>query len=762
MLFLLSAGGCKDSELPAVKLETPQITLEETTASSIAFSWNRVENAAGYEYALTDADRVVGSETLPATESRTTVDGLAANTSYKLTLRAIGSDMFQDSDWAQASFSTSSENPGPASVEIRDAVLKKYLFDMGIDSDADGMISPEEAASFTAIEMGYEYGEDATDENTVKDLSGLEHFSALQTLNLKFHRVTDASPIEGLSSLTSLNLGENPIVSLDLSRFGNLTDLRLYGTKIKELNPAAAPKLESLYLQRTALTEIDLSGLTELTGAFINQARLTSLKADGLPKLTRLDAVENELTQVTVSNCEALTELHLNNNQLSAITLSELPKLMRLNLYANRLAAIDLSKMPSLLWIFVFDNQIAELDLSANTALREVYVSNNPLEELDLSLNSEVEIVEAEQMPSLKAINLKNGYCSDWAEYYIEEKNPALEKVIVDPGYEFEYVSALFKERPDVLVTTGEEQTAPKVYVAGAANDNTALLWIDGVQQKLPDGGVSAVANDVYVTQAGDVYVAGWDTDESGISRAVLWTNGQLAYLSDGSKEVQAKSVIVHDGDVYVAGNEIGTKNKLFLWKNGVAAVLPSEFNYAEVGSMAISASGDVYVAGYDNGPVVWKNGVKTGETLGNDATQLLGICLHGSEIYYSGYTSDEEGMYRAMVWKGTQGTELSDGSTDCQGNAVWVSDTGDVYVAGTQSSSPKQAMLWKNGTLETLPSGSYKALDVTGCGSDLYVAGQVSTGSFPFGQQTAAVWKNGETQTLCEERSEARAIFIR
>ena len=456
---LLFAGyGCEDSstENAVVKLESPKITLGEKTQTSIAFSWTPVENASGYEFAISSNDQTVASKTLPASQSNHSVDGLSPNTSYKLTLRAIGGDMFENSDWAQVTFSTSSDDPQPTAVEIKDAVLKNYLFEKGIDSDSDGVISFEEAAAFKTIEMGFEYAEDATDENTVKDLSGLEYFSSLETLNLKFHRVTDAAPIEALSSLTSLNLGENPISALDLSKLGNLTDLRLYGTQIKELDLTAVPKLQVLYLQRTALTEVDLSGLAELTNAFINEAQLTSLKADGLSKLTRLDAVKNKLAQVTVSNCEALTELHLNDNQLAQVTLTGLPKLMRLNLYANNLSAIDLSKMNSLLWVFLFDNQISELDLTANTALREVYVSNNPIQTLDLSLNPDIEIVEAQQMSALETINLKNGYCSDWAEYYIEQDNNALKTVFVDPGYEFEYVSKLFKNRPDVIVTTGE------------------------------------------------------------------------------------------------------------------------------------------------------------------------------------------------------------------------------------------------------------------------------------------------------------------
>ncbi len=158
--------------------------------------------------------------------------------------------------------------------------------------DSDGIISFDEAAAFTAIEMGYDYAEDATDANTVKSLDGLQYFTALETLNLKFHRVTDAAPIEGLTNLRALNLGENPITALRLDQLGQLTDLRLYGTGISELNLSKTPEMTVLYLQRTALTDLDLSVLPKLENAYINEARLTSLRAVGLDNLVRLDAVK--------------------------------------------------------------------------------------------------------------------------------------------------------------------------------------------------------------------------------------------------------------------------------------------------------------------------------------------------------------------------------------------------------------------------------------------------------------------------------------
>ena len=105
---------------------------------------------------------------------------------------------------------------------------------------------------------------------------------------------------------------------------------------------------------------------------------------------------------------------------------------------------------------YLKDNELPE-NASASEligALRELYASNNPVREIDLSIHENVEIVELQDMPVLELINLKNGYCSDWAEYYIVQGNTSLKKVIVDPGYELEYVSGLFKDRPEVSVVT--------------------------------------------------------------------------------------------------------------------------------------------------------------------------------------------------------------------------------------------------------------------------------------------------------------------
>ena len=58
-------------------------------------------------------------------------------------------------------------------------------------------------------------------------------------------------------------------------------------------------------------------------------------------------------------------------------------------------------------------------------------------------------------MSKMKTLNIKNGYYDEWeSEYLIVDGNTALEKVITDPGAEFERVKKLFANNPKVQVVT--------------------------------------------------------------------------------------------------------------------------------------------------------------------------------------------------------------------------------------------------------------------------------------------------------------------
>lgn len=425
----ITISGCsKKSET----LQTPKIEVSNLSTTSFSFTWTAIPDATGYTYEVKAANQSTVTSGNSEKPANVEVTGLSMASTYTVSVQALGTGSFTNSEYATVTVTTLDNT-----IHFADMVLARRLLEMTepkIDADGDGKITFEEAAVVKELNLGFAEKPEST-VDCVTDITGLEYFTSLETLSLKFNSVSDIKPIEGISTLKVLILGENPISSINLDKLGELTDLRLYGTNISEIDLSKTPKLESLYLQRTKVSKVDLTPLQSLDQALLNKcSNLTELKASNLPSVTRIDAVECNLSSFEISDCPSLRELHLNSNKLTSINVSNLPLLM---------------------WLFVFDNQISSIDLSANVALREFRASNNPLTEVNLSTNENLVALELENMSKMKTLNIKNGYYDEWdSEYLIVDGNTALEKVITDPGAEFELVKKLFANNPKVQVVT--------------------------------------------------------------------------------------------------------------------------------------------------------------------------------------------------------------------------------------------------------------------------------------------------------------------
>lgn len=444
----ITISGCSKSET----LQTPEIKVTNLSTTSFSFTWTAIPDATGYTYEVKAANQSKVTDGKREKPENVEVTGLSTASTYTVSVKALGTGSFTDSEYATITVTTLDNT-----IHFADKVLERRLLAMTepkIDADGDGKITFEEAAAVKELQLGFDLKPEST-VDCVTDITGLEYFTSLETLSLKFNSVSDIKPIEGISTLKVLILGENPISSINLDKLGELTDLRLYGTNISDIDLTKTPKLESLYLQRTNVSKVDLTPLQSLDQALLNKcSSLTEIKASNLPSITRIDAVECNLKNFEISDCPSLRELHLNSNKLTSIKMTNLAMLMRLNVYDNQLTSIDVSNLPLLMWLFVFDNQLTSIDLSANVPLREFRASNNPLTEVNLSTNENLVSLELESMSKMKTLNIKNDFYDEYSEYLIVDGNTALEKVITDPGKEFELVKKLFANNPKVQVVT--------------------------------------------------------------------------------------------------------------------------------------------------------------------------------------------------------------------------------------------------------------------------------------------------------------------
>jgi len=195
-----------------------------------------------------------------------------------------------------------------------------------------------------------------------------------------------------------------------------------------------------------------------------------------------------------------------------------------------------------------------------------------------------------------------------------------------------------------------------------------------------------------------DVYVYGMNNQQ-----AAYWKNGDLHYLTDGTKPSTTSSAVFSGSDFYVAGMEAIGQN----WN-----------------------------------PVYWKNGVKVPLSDGSTSEHTWGMTVSGPDVYVAGFEFRDGTMF-AKYWKNGTANYLNDGTAMCRAFDILVIGN-DVHVIGLETKPDSViARYWKNGVLvkmpPTTPYGYF--MDIGASGEDIYIVGYTVSEN---GQHQPKYWKNG------------------
>ena len=195
----------------------------------------------------------------------------------------------------------------PDILPIPDANFKAYLLSL-CDANADGEISPAEAATVTSIETGTQ---------EIRTLEGIRYFTNLETLTANGSRAADRTilgqltelDLTGLDKLRSLQCKHNYITRLTLSGNTALTNIVCYGNSLEALDLSGAPMIESVDAGDCAIGNANVHENTFLRTLFIHNNKLTALDLEGNPQLTALRCDQNLITELNVSKCTSLSSL---------------------------------------------------------------------------------------------------------------------------------------------------------------------------------------------------------------------------------------------------------------------------------------------------------------------------------------------------------------------------------------------------------------------------------------------------------------------
>jgi hypothetical protein len=157
------------------------------------------------------------------------------------------------------------ETSVPVVVTFTDPALEAMI--RGTMGKTEGDITVAEAQAVTRMNFSNELQRYFLEEAPIKELSGLENFTNLETLDLSNHAVTDISPLQELTSLTALSLAGNPVA--DISPLEGLTKLKvltLSGSKAQDYSVLSnLVNLQVLMLDNSTIYDLSpLAGLTNL------------------------------------------------------------------------------------------------------------------------------------------------------------------------------------------------------------------------------------------------------------------------------------------------------------------------------------------------------------------------------------------------------------------------------------------------------------------------------------------------------------------
>ena len=158
----------------------------------------------------------------------------------------------------------------------------------------------------------------------IKDLKGIEHFTALTKLVCTGDYSLKSLDVSNCTSLNYLDCSFGSLESLDVSKNTALKELYCNDSGLKSLDVTKNTALTILSIWYTGVQSLDLSSCTELTELTCGMSGLRSLDVSKNKKLKKLYCDNNGWTSLDLSNSTSLTLLYCYGNEISGAAMTSL------------------------------------------------------------------------------------------------------------------------------------------------------------------------------------------------------------------------------------------------------------------------------------------------------------------------------------------------------------------------------------------------------------------------------------------------------
>ena len=279
-------------------------------------------------------------------------------------------------------FVADANNLSCISVDDETADHSSWVVDPGVEfrnQCNDYVLIPDANFEQALISLGYD-----TDGMINKLISGSDAES-VTTLALGGKNISDISGIEGFVNLTSLDIRQNQITDIDLSRNTLLTSLVCTNNLLNQLDVSQNTLLNTLLCDNNQLGGLDLSNNPALLTLTCNNNLIASLDLSSNTSLHTLWCASNQITSLNVTQCTNLIYLYCEDNQLTYLDVMNNPELVRFHCYRNNLTSLDVTQNTALAYLECWMNNITNLNLTGISGLINLNCKANMIPSLDVS-----------------------------------------------------------------------------------------------------------------------------------------------------------------------------------------------------------------------------------------------------------------------------------------------------------------------------------------------------------------------------------------
>ncbi|AYN05666.1 T9SS type A sorting domain-containing protein [Flavobacterium sp. 140616W15] len=198
---------------------------------------------------------------------------------------------------------------------IPDLNFEKKLIALGHDSGpTDGKVLTANISTLTSLNITA----NSNGVGLVKDLTGIQDFTALTLLNCEGQQLTTLDLTKN-TALATLNCQNNLLTNLNISKNSSLTTIICNNNKLTNLDVSEKLALTNLQCTSNKLISLDVLKNTALITLLCDKNSLTSLDISKLIALVTLDCSTNLLTSLDASKNIALTSLYCTDNPLTNV-----------------------------------------------------------------------------------------------------------------------------------------------------------------------------------------------------------------------------------------------------------------------------------------------------------------------------------------------------------------------------------------------------------------------------------------------------------